>query len=233
MRVHAYSEDQLVELPAIDLARLRSRGWVSLNVSWTCESEFRERLHTIAAGIGVPVATRPGNTLCDTLVPTRSANARARSLSKIHDVGEFPLHVDTAHWLTPCRYIVLACIQPGYGSPATLLMDTQQVQLNDSQTALLHGAPLRVRNGRKSYFSTILSKERPFVRFDQGCMTPTSSDGATALDIYSRHNWPDSIEAVRWKTGKVVVIDNWRILHGREASHDMDSDRKLLRISIL
>jgi alpha-ketoglutarate-dependent taurine dioxygenase len=233
MSAHAYSEDQLVEQPTIDLARLNSRGWASLNVSWSCESDFRERLYAIATGIGVPVATRPGSNLCDTLVPTQSTNARARSLSKIHDVGEFPLHVDTAHWLTPCRYIVLACVQPGYGSPATLLMDTHQVRLNDSQTALLHSTPFRVSNGRKSFFSTILSKERPFVRFDQGCMTPTSPDGVKALDIYSRHNWSEYIEAVHWKTGAVVVIDNWRVLHGREASNSTDSDRKLLRISIL
>ena len=145
MNAYVCSEGQLVEQSAIDLARLNSRGWVSLNVPWSCESEFRERLYAIATGIGVPVATRPGSTFCDTLVPTKSANARARSLSKIYDVGEFPLHVDTAHWLTPCRYIVLACIEPGYGNPATLLMDTHQIQLNDSQMALLHGCAYHAR----------------------------------------------------------------------------------------
>jgi hypothetical protein len=128
---------------------------------------------------------------------------------------------------------VLACVQPGYGSRATLLLDTQQVQLNDSQKVLLHSAPLRVTNGQKSFFSTILSKGRPFVRFDPGCMTPTSSDGVKALDIYSQHNSPDCVEAVHWETGKVVVLDNWRFLHGREASDCTDSDRTLLRISII
>ncbi len=229
---HPYTEDQLVEQPATDGAVLESRGWVAFTLQPSTESDLREQLLPLASGLGTPAATRFSGSLCDTLLPTEAEEAKSRSLSKIHDVGEFPLHNDTAHWLTPCRYVMLACVSPGSGSRPTLLMDTRQLPLNEYQSSLIHTTPLRITNGRNSFFSTILSKARPFVRFDPGCMTATTTDGAKALAVLARQNWPDYIETVEWKAGTVLVIDNWRMLHGRGHADCPDSDRKLLRISI-
>lgn len=232
MNADANTGDQLVQQPAIDGAILESLGWVSFTLPSSIESDLRERMLVLANGLGTPTATRSGGSLCDALLPTEADEAKPRSLSKVHAVGEFPLHVDTAHWLTPCRYVMLACVSPGSASRPTLLMDTRRLQLNDHQSSLLHSTPLRVTNGRNSFFSTILSKARPFVRFDPGCMTATTPDGALALAVLARQNWPDYIETIHWKLGTVLVMDNWRMLHGRGCAGCADSDRKLLRISI-
>lgn len=229
---HAYTEDHLVEKPAIDGAVLESCGWVSFTLPSSSESDLRERMLALAIGLGTPAATRSGGSLCDTLLPTEADAAKPRSLSKVHAVGEFPLHSDTAHWLTPCRYVMLACVSPGSGSRPTLLMDARRLPLDEHQSSLLHSTPLRVTNGRNSFFSTILSRARPFVRFDPGCMTATTPDGVKALEVLARQNWPDYIETVLWKTGTVLVMDNWRVLHGRGHADCPDADRKLLRISI-
>jgi alpha-ketoglutarate-dependent taurine dioxygenase len=232
MNAYADTGDQLVQQPAIDGAVLESRGWVSFAMPSTTESDLREQLLALAISLGTPAATRSGGSLCDTLSPTEAAEAKPRSLSKVHAVGEFPLHIDTAHWLTPCRYVMLACVSPGSGCRSTLLMDTRRLPLNEHKSSLLHSTPLRVTNGRNSFFSTILSKARPFVRFDLGCMTATTTDGVKALAFLAKENWPDHIETVRWEAGTVVVIDNWRMLHGRGHADCPDADRKLLRISI-
>jgi hypothetical protein len=193
---------------------------------------MRKQLLALAAELGTPAATRFGGSLCDTLLPLEADAAKPRSLSKIHDVGEFPLHMDTAHWLTPCRYVMLACVSPGSGSRPTLLIDTRQLPLNDDQVSALHSTPLRVTNGRNSFFSTIPSRGRPFVRFDPGCMMATTSDGQKALTILGRHNWPAYVETVHWQAATGLIIDNWRLLHGRGQAECPDFDRKLLRISI-
>lgn len=232
MSNYAYTEDQLIEKAAIDAAVLKSRGWVLFTMPAFTESDIRERLLALANYFGTPVATRSCGSLCDTLLPTKADEAKPRSLSKIHEFGEFPLHNDTAHWLTPCRYVLLACVSPGSANRPTLLMDTRRLPLVEHQTLLLNTTPLRVTNGRNSFFSTIFSKAREFVRFDPGCMTPTTPDGAKALAILARQSWPDSIETVLWKTGMVLVMDNWRVLHGRGYADCPDADRKLLRISI-
>src|ERR1017187_3282214 len=231
--MRAYAENQLVEQPAIDRAVLESRGWVSFTLPSPTQSDWREQLLTLVSGLGTPAATRSGGGLCDTLQPMEAEAAKPQSLSKVHAVGEFPLHIDTAHWLTPCRYVMLACVSPGSASRPTLLLDARLLPLNEHQSSLLHSTPLRVTNGRNSFFSSILSKARPFVRFDPGCMTATTTDGPKAPPDLARHNWSDYIEPVHWKPGTVLVMDNWRMLHGRGHADCPDSDRILLRISIL
>lgn len=228
----ASTEDQLVERSDIDECVLQSRGWMSFTLPTSTESDCRERLLAQAERLGTPTATRAGGSLCDALLPTKAEAAKPHSLSKIHDVGAFPLHMDTAHWLTPCRYVMLACVSPGSASRPTLLLDTQRLPLTECQFSLLRTAPLRVANGRNSFFSTIFSKARQFVRFDPGCMTATTGDGVKALTILAQENWPKCIETVCWEAGTVVVIDNWRVLHGRGRADSPDFDRKLLRISI-
>jgi alpha-ketoglutarate-dependent taurine dioxygenase len=63
-------------------------------------------------------------------------------------------------------------------------------------------------------------------------MKAVTPDGAEALTIFTRENWQDYIENVDWKAGMAIVVDNWRILHGRGMPQQSDKDRKILRISI-
>ena len=229
---HSCTQDQRVTQLTIDRDVLISRGWVSFDLLATAESDLRTQMFELAIGLGAPVATRSGGSICDTLLPTEAKAANPRSLSRVHAFGEFPLHIDTAHWLTPCRYVMLACISPGIACRPTLLMDTRRLLLKEHQSLLLHSAPLRVTNGRNSFFSTILSKSRPFVRFDTGCMTATTTDGVKALAVLTKENCSDHVETIQWKSGMVLVIDNWRMLHGRSQADCPDPNRRLLRISI-
>jgi len=227
-----YTVERGVEQSAIDRAMLEARGWVTVQISEPCESEFSRRLLAIARELGTPTPTRSHGKMCEVLLPTEAAKAKPRSLSRLYSVGEFPLHTDTAHWVTPCRYVMLACVSPGKGRRATLLMDTQHLRLNERQSSLLHSTPLRVTNGRNSFFSTILSKSRPFTRFDPGCMTATTPDGTEALGIFSQEYWPNHVQHFQWAVGTVLVVNNWRVLHGRTNANVSDGDRKLVRISI-
>jgi hypothetical protein len=220
-------------LDSADATVLETHGWASMALSSSNESDMREQLLAMAFRLGAPVASRGGADLCDILTPRQAHTAPPRSLSQRHSIGEFPLHVDTAHWLTPCRYVMLACISPGRANRPTLLLDVRRLPLDARQVSLLRSTPLRVTNGRNSFFSTVLSKTRPFVRFDPGCMSAVTADGEDALAVLGRSNWPSLVDAVSWEPGKVLIIDNWRLLHGRASADCFDPDRRLLRISIL
>jgi alpha-ketoglutarate-dependent taurine dioxygenase len=63
-------------------------------------------------------------------------------------------------------------------------------------------------------------------------MVPLGSDGERALDVFSKARWPSHVEEIHWTQGKAVVIDNWRVLHGRGSAQRTDRDRILLRILI-
>lgn len=232
MSLQVQTEDRPKALTSLDLARLNSRGWAELELPWIDEADFRAQLLLIATCIGKPVASRPGGGLCDSLSPIKSEFAHLKSLSKYHDMGEFPLHIDTAHWINPCRYVLMGCIHPGFSNRNTNLLDTKRLELSDSQIDLLYSAPFRIKSGKASFFSTILAKDRPFLRLDLGCMSPTFSDGFKAANIFLNDKRESIIEQVQWSTGRVCLIDNWRVLHGRAATYNPDPDRKLLRVLV-
>jgi hypothetical protein len=104
--------------------------------------------------------------------------------------------------------------------------------LNKANEDILYSAAFLVRNGRRSFFASILSHSRPFIRLDMGCMRATCDDGAAALATFDKKNWQNQIERVHWAKGDVVILDNWRILHGRAGNNEVDESRTIYRVSI-
>jgi hypothetical protein len=205
------------------------RGWTSYSFGATSDSGLTAELITLANQLGTPVASRTGRQLCDKLCPTDAKLAKPNSLSGKYSLGEFPYHSDTAHWLIPCRFVVLACLSPGAANRPTFLLDTQRLPLDEAKRNLLYRAPFRIRNGKNSFFGTILSKSRHFVRCDPGCMIPIDVDAEQALAVFSKERWPSYVEKIVWTKGRVVIIDNWRVLHARGSAKSLDQDRILFR----
>ena len=217
---------------AIGIDRLNKDGWVSLECEAASEHCLKKTIVELAREIGTPIASRNGKDICEKLRPTEADKARLHSLSKIYSLGSLPLHVDTAHWVTPCRFIILACLKPGIGNRSTILLDTRSLGLTKSQSNLLYNTPLRIENGRCSFFGTVLSTDRTFMRYDPGCMKAVCPDGNKVLDMFKPERWSGFIKKIDWHQGKVVIIDNWRLLHGRGSSIEADGDRVLLRVLI-
>jgi alpha-ketoglutarate-dependent taurine dioxygenase len=63
-------------------------------------------------------------------------------------------------------------------------------------------------------------------------MKPVMPDSVRALAVFSGKHLSDYVQTIEWSEGKVVVIDNWRLLHGRGSADGDDADRVILRISI-
>jgi hypothetical protein len=98
---HASSKEALATVPAINRDSFRDRGWFSCTLATRGAATFRGQLMALLQQLGSPVATRLGGEICETLRPTDASCAAPHSLSRIYSLGEFPLHVDTAHWLRP------------------------------------------------------------------------------------------------------------------------------------
>lgn len=211
---------------------LKEHGWTMTAADATEEQAFAEYLRDLAASLGVPVAARKGEGAVSLLRPTEAGDARPNSLSATYSTGSFPFHVDTAHWIVPCRYIVLGCVDPGDGNRRTLLLDTATLLLSDEQRQQLERTPLRVVNGRQSFFSTITKQGRSFVRYDPGCMRAATCDGERALAVLAAAARSDRVTEIRWRKGNVLIVDNWRVLHGRSGANVSDPRRTLLRVYV-
>ncbi|HSD37755.1 MAG TPA: TauD/TfdA family dioxygenase [Rhodocyclaceae bacterium] len=214
------------------LDELQRTGWTVVRALGQDRDSLEQDVTTIAGSLGTLAGMRDRHPV-QALSPYPSDVARASSLSRKYGLGTFPFHCDTAHWPVPCRFVVLGCLEPGQTPAYTTLLDTQRLQLTAREKALAEQSLFFVRNGRKSFYASILSPRRSFARVDPGCLEPCSDDAAEALSLFAPADGHPATARVMLEKGDVLVIDNWRTLHGREAVSAPDSNRELLRSIVL
>lgn len=210
--------------------RLTRIGWVTATIPELLDLD--KCLIEIAMTLGKPKRLRNSGEIVQKLAPTLARNAHPNSLSARHSFASFPMHVDTAHWSSPCRYVILGCSNVGSGERRTRLLDFNSLSISESEKSLLYSTPFRVVNGRNSFYSSVLSDQREFIRYDPGCMVPIFNSGNQVFEILSEERWNNKIEEIEWQTGTLLIIDNWRMLHGRGLSLKEDSDRLLHRVLV-
>ncbi|MEP3145453.1 TauD/TfdA family dioxygenase [Qipengyuania citrea] len=111
------------------------------------------------------------------------------------------------------------------------MVDRANLKFEADELALLRSAPLLVRSGRSSFYATILPRSGTYLRFDPNCMDALDKRGRAALDAVRRRLAEAPEQLLDWKDGQIVVIDNWRALHGRAAS-EAGTGRRLARILV-
>jgi alpha-ketoglutarate-dependent taurine dioxygenase len=222
--------DQLSERTGL-AARVLKDGWIKSTVA-EMNLDPRAAAANVANMLGDPFTGRAGQK-AEPLMPTTRSGARAKSLSFVYGLGSIPMHTDGAHLVQPPRFIVLVCASPGSSPVPTTVFRFRDLHVTCSERARFEAAPFLVRNGRKSFYSTICSPGRPFIRFDKGCMVPLGPDGAASVKVIADRAREIGFTTVHWQTGDVIIIDNWNVLHGRGHSDDEAStDRMLLRVSV-
>jgi hypothetical protein len=211
--------------------RVLRDGWFKSTVT-EMGDDIRSAPETTARRLGNPVTGRAARKI-EPLIPTEHARANARSLSVVHGLGSFPMRTDGAHRLQPPRFVVLVCASPGMSPVPTTLIRFRDLEATASERTRLEAAPFLVRNGRRSFYSTICSASRMFIRYDAGCMMPQGSESEACLKLIAQRASEVGFTLVHWRMGDVLVIDNWNVLHGRGLGvSEASSDRKLLRVSV-
>jgi hypothetical protein len=213
----------------MDIKKLYACGWCE--IASDASKDLSGQLLEIGWRLGRPVALRNSIDIVQKLVPSQESRF-TNSLSAKYKDGEFPMHMDTAHWLTPCRYVVMGCSKEGERRRDTLLLDMAAISMTDDDRLLLMSEPFKIVNGRRSFYGTVLAPGRPFIRYDPGCMFPTSDRGKEAMSLFATLVLSESRESIRWHEGKILVIDNWRVLHGRCSAEGSGSERTISRVLV-
>lgn len=209
---------------------LRECGWIMFSLGSAAADGMARIVEDLSRHLGVPVPGR-NKRLVESIRPTPPELAHPASLSAQYGEGELPVHTDFAHLPVPARWLVLGCTDPGGLGTETLLVDFHGIGWSASQIALLRSASFLINNGRQSFYSSILDASRKFLRFDQGCMRPVTSMSVVARDTILDAACATSPLRVRWKLGDVLVVDNWRMLHGRDSA-SADRTRQLWRAAV-
>jgi hypothetical protein len=167
---------------------------------------------------------RPLNGEVLQIVEAKAASeATTNSFSHRVGYGAFPLHTDTAFWPKPARYIIFQMSQPS-ATPSVVLPANLTQQLFSSFRA---SNPVFTRETTSgvSYSVPWLGTNLDCVFFDPCIMRPVNKAAVQlvrAIDAEFDQSIP-----IEWSGDKVLVVDNWRALHGRGAA--MASKRKLTR----
>jgi hypothetical protein len=209
------------------LSSLAQHGWAT---HVTPGEDVVGELSRIGDMLGARVTGRAG-ALEEVIKPQAPADAHPRSLSAQFGLNALPFHVELSHRPRPCRYVLLGCLDPGLPSAATILLDWQKLDFSPAELRLLYTAPILVRSGRRSFYSTLLSPQRAFLRYDPGCIEAVEGRGRDALVLLQHRLRAGLSEIYQWRSGDILIIDNWRALHGR-ASSWQGSGRRLARILI-
>lgn len=150
--------------------------------------------------------------------------------------GEFPLHTDESFELQPARWVLLHCWRPSATGGETRLADSRLVAARAERS-------LRIA----------LSQWR--LPYPCGDMTTLAADLRVRFNraecelAARRRNWPPGPALTLWldrfeqafeqvadrcrlNSGDLLIIDNWRVLHGR-CAFPADSGRQLKRLRVL
>jgi len=191
-----------------------------------------EALLALARGLGEPRSDAPNRPLVRVLRPSEARYARPNTLSARFGEGPFPLHTEAAYWKTPPRYLILACAHPGAGGRPTLLLDLRAAV---ARRPTLEEGLRRARwlvDARPRFFAHAIASGDGALRFDAECMLPCDGHAETVA-----HELRETLDAVppfamEWRPRDVLVIDNWRLAHGRGASAVSDPTRVLARVLV-
>lgn len=218
----------------VDLSNVEStvaeHGWASYSIGDADIVGIGNELRRVSDRFGTRAHGRGGATL-EIIQPLEESKAHPRSLSAQVGLDAIPFHSELSHRLRPCRYIALGCVNPGSPGVETTMLDWRELRFSLEELTILEGAPVLVRSGRGSFYTTLLPSNREFLRCDSCCLEAVDERGRNALQLLHERVATGRVRTHSWRSGDVLIIDNWRILHGRESS-TRSAGRKLVRVVI-
>ncbi len=206
-----------------------TKGWLEFSGIESIQSVL-----TLANEFGDIIAHPDGNEF-NIITPRKKNNSYPGTLSHLHEYGEFPLHTDTAFWSVPARYIVLAMLIENNNSTLVVSADKIFNSLDAEVKKIAREAVFKVETPFGEFDTrAIFEKSGEIgIRFNACCMTPSNSSAEIFFEEFDRalkHIRPNQIQ---WTGNKAIVIDNWKVVHGRPAIIDpIDNERSLIRVYV-
>jgi hypothetical protein len=166
------------------------------------------------------------------LTPKTKAESTPNTYSGQYGRHDFPMHTDLAHWPKPPRYLLLRCIQ-GNNQVSTRLLDGNKI-VNKLGTRVLERAlvkPRRPINGKIRLMRIFQSGTPSLFRWDETFIVPASPAGSIGVSaVINALKETNITNVVLENTSDTLLIDNWRMLHGRSAIPDGGDGRIIERV---
>ena len=170
------------------------------------------------------------------LTPKKAADSPPNIYSGNFGYSNFPFHTDLAHWYVPPRFFVLRCIE-GTPSVKTLLVDSRSIiqSVGDENLRRALVQPRRPIEGNRFLLHILEQRSLGDCRFrwDTLFIVP-STDHSSRMCLAIKEHIANlkTVDIVLEQPGDTLVVDNWRMLHGRSAVPATQRHRRIHRAYI-
>jgi hypothetical protein len=192
----------------------------------------------IAESIGTPINV--ARLLPSSGIPTVQS-LRPRDINQVSEnqysghygLGTFPVHSDLAHWPVPPRYFLLRCVTGSLDVFTDIVPWTGVIDVLG--TAVLRKAVFATRSRRigSSTLVRALSdhQRNQILRWDSVFLRPLNEHARELASFMLQSTWTRTGNKVLLRgRGDMVVIDNWRVLHGRSEVRAQSASRHIERV---
>lgn len=187
-----------------------------------------------ASALGAPEQVE-GLRLVHELLPTSRELTTPNTYSGNFGLDAFPLHTDLAHWARPPRYLMLRCSH-GDANTQTQIVDGRIVieSLGPSALARCLARPRRPLKGSLQLLPIWQTSSEPnqqLIRWDSIYLVPTNEYAQVVFrQIDGLLSSIKPVANVLLNKGDTLLLDNWRLLHGRSQVQSSESSRKVHRL---
>jgi L-asparagine oxygenase len=171
-----------------------------------------------------------------TLVPRERDEVGLNHYSGNYGFAEFPLHTDLAHWAVPPHYFILRCLV-GSEHVFTHLLSWRSIT-DRIHIALLRRAVFTARKHRIGSSGLLRAHStrngHDVFRWDPLFLRPLNAAAESVASTIINCRWDTSILQILLRNpNDTLIIDNWRILHGRSAVLDLETRRQIERVYLM
>lgn len=187
----------------------------------------------IAEEIG-QIACLPNVGSFQTLTPKQEHESGPNTYSGNFGLGAFPLHSDLAHWHEPPRYLVLRCVA-GAPDVFTSVVNVKCVISEIGELALSRALVIPRRPTQQSNcLLRLLTKHESgtdIFRWDEMFIKPASKSSSEIFKCVSQFLRDANLKKIVLENhGDTLIVDNWRMLHGRSPVPNDSIKRHIERV---
>jgi hypothetical protein len=202
---------------------LEAQGYVNLGVIDPDIDTFSvaEKIGSIVNISGVPTV--------QTLTPKHKKETTPNIYSGNFGLKGFPLHTDLAHWHIPPRFFILRAKTPALDVFTTILHYSKFVK--DLSSELVSRALFKPRRKLDNRMFLLRLVHEGVSRWDDIFISPENDSAKCILEHIKNKDYNAMVDKISFKyKGEALLIDNWKVLHGRSRVPQGSMDRSVERV---
>lgn len=162
------------------------------------------------------------------LAPRAKGDFPKNTYSGNYGTDEFPLHTDLAHWYQPPRYFLLRCLVPD--PKVSTFIFNFQAALSGLAPVTISRALFKPRRKVENRQFLLRLKRKEIFRWDCLYLVPDNTE-AEEVSLHLNSLEKNQFHSIKLKDkGQVVLIDNWKVLHGRGSILESSNARLIERV---